>query len=83
MEMSLDIVFATGPFLREGGRDLFLGWPLVSGTTRRVRKLTLLSGNRYFEGSATFGTLQYYEDTNNLLESQKIIPMQIKMYPSF
>ena len=35
------------------------GEPLLSGITRKVRKLTLLSGSRYFPVGATFGTLRY------------------------
>ena len=32
---------------------------LLSGITRKVSKFTLLLFNRYFQGAATFGTLQY------------------------
>ena len=33
---------------------------LLSGITRKVRELTLLSGSRYFGGAVTFGTLRYH-----------------------
>jgi len=46
-----------GRYFRRGGRGA-----LLSGITRKVRKLMLLSGSRYFPGAATLGTLRYEDN---------------------
>ena len=39
-------------------KPLLSGGPLLSGIARKVQKLTLLSGSRYFRRAATLGTLR-------------------------
>ena len=35
------------------------GWAAAFGNCKKGKKLTLLSGGRYFRGAATLGTLRY------------------------